>query len=57
MVWGFPLFIGESHLHPRGTQEVSIPENKSFLAKEIEGGFPGKLALGFFLEDEGNLTT
>jgi hypothetical protein len=45
MVWGFPLFIGESHWHPRGTQEVSVPEKKSFMAKEIKEKFPGKLAL------------
>lgn len=51
-LWGFPLFIGESHWHPRGTQEVSIPENKSFLPQETKEEFPGKLALRYLLEDK-----
>lgn len=54
-VWGFPLFIGESHWHPRGTQEVSIPENKSFLPQETKEKFPGKLALCYLLEDKCSL--
>lgn len=42
-VWGFPLFVGESHLHPRGTQEVSIPGSQSFLPRGAKEEVLGSL--------------
>lgn len=42
-VWGFPLFVGESHFHPRGTQEVSIPGSQSFLPRGAKEEVLGSL--------------
>jgi hypothetical protein len=45
MVWGFPLFIGESHQYLRGTQNFKVPEKQSFLAEDTKEEFPEKFAL------------